>query len=103
MNGHTGRGVPYKRVETTCYGGIFMKVGTFLIGGIAGAAAVIYFNRKAKSMMFSAFNSSSTSPSTSSRNNNSQQQEKPAKMNSVMHQAVNEILSDNQEKSAGMH
>ncbi|MEW9699024.1 hypothetical protein [Paenibacillus sp. SI8] len=38
-----------------------MKIGTFLLGGIAGAAAVIYLNRKSKSMMLSAFSSSSES------------------------------------------
>ncbi len=38
-----------------------MKIGTFLLGGIAGAAAVIYLNRKSKSMLFSAFSSSSES------------------------------------------
>lgn len=38
-----------------------MKLGTFMLGGIAGAAAVIYLNRKSKSMLFSAFSSSSDS------------------------------------------
>ncbi|NOU99241.1 hypothetical protein [Paenibacillus planticolens] len=38
-----------------------MRIGTFLLGGIAGAAAVIYLNRKSKSMLFSAFSSSSES------------------------------------------
>ncbi|OCT12504.1 hypothetical protein A8709_32280 [Paenibacillus pectinilyticus] len=38
-----------------------MKLGTFMLGGIAGAAAVIYLNRKSKSMLFSAFSSSSES------------------------------------------
>ncbi|NEW06112.1 hypothetical protein GK047_08830 [Paenibacillus sp. SYP-B3998] len=38
-----------------------MKIGTFLLGGIAGAAAVIYLNRKSKSLMMSAFSSSSES------------------------------------------
>lgn len=38
-----------------------MKIGTFLLGGIAGAAAVVYLNRKSKSMLFSAFSSSSES------------------------------------------
>jgi hypothetical protein len=41
--------------------GLKMRVGTFLLGGIAGAAAVIYLNRKSKSWMLSAFNSSNTS------------------------------------------
>ncbi|RTE10488.1 hypothetical protein [Paenibacillus whitsoniae] len=38
-----------------------MKLGTFLLGGIAGAAAVVYLNRKSKSMLFSAFSSSNNS------------------------------------------
>ncbi|MDD9267606.1 hypothetical protein ACFPES_11280 [Paenibacillus sp. GCM10023248] len=38
-----------------------MKIGAFLLGGIAGAAAVVYWNRKSKSMLFSAFSSSSES------------------------------------------
>ncbi|WNR42473.1 hypothetical protein [Paenibacillus roseipurpureus] len=38
-----------------------MKLGTFMLGGIAGAAAVIYLNRKSKSMLFSAFSSSTDS------------------------------------------
>ncbi|UJF31167.1 hypothetical protein [Paenibacillus hexagrammi] len=38
-----------------------MRIGTFLLGGLAGAAAVIYLNRKSKSMMLSAFSSSSES------------------------------------------
>ncbi|MFC5448052.1 hypothetical protein [Paenibacillus aestuarii] len=38
-----------------------MKIGAFLLGGIAGAAAVIYLNRKSKNMMLSAFSSSSDS------------------------------------------
>jgi hypothetical protein len=41
--------------------GLKMRVGTFLLGGIAGAAAVIYLNRKSKSWMLSAFNSSNAS------------------------------------------
>lgn len=36
-----------------------MRIGTFLLGGIAGAAAVVYLNRKSKSMLLSAFSSSS--------------------------------------------
>ncbi|MNI25928.1 hypothetical protein D3C73_796070 [compost metagenome] len=38
-----------------------MRIGTFLLGGIAGAAAVIYLNRKSNSMLLSAFSSSSDS------------------------------------------
>ncbi|WP_028548697.1 hypothetical protein [Paenibacillus sp. UNC451MF] len=38
-----------------------MKVGTFLLGGLVGAAAVIYFNNKSKSMLFSAISSNKQS------------------------------------------
>jgi uncharacterized membrane protein len=38
-----------------------MRVGTFLLGGIAGAAAVIYLNRKTKSALLQAFTSSNDS------------------------------------------
>ena len=32
-----------------------MRMGTFLVGGLMGAAAVVYLNRTRKSMMFSSF------------------------------------------------
>jgi hypothetical protein len=96
------RGVPYTRVETTIYGGIYMRVGTFLLGGIAGAAAVIYFNRNAKSMMFSAFNSMNTSADTSWMNR-SQQQGKTGKMDSAMQPSGNETFSKAEQNIAGMH
>ncbi|MDF2961058.1 MAG: hypothetical protein K0S39_2793 [Paenibacillus sp.] len=38
-----------------------MKVGSFLFGGLVGAAAVIYLNNKSKSMLFSAFTSNNQS------------------------------------------
>ncbi|WP_282935660.1 hypothetical protein [Paenibacillus sp. RC67] len=38
-----------------------MKVGSFLLGGLVGAAAVIYFNNKSKSMLFSAISSKNQS------------------------------------------
>lgn len=38
-----------------------MKVGSFLLGGLVGAAAVIYFNNKSKSMLFSAISSNNRS------------------------------------------
>jgi hypothetical protein len=91
------RGVPYTRVETTIYGGIYMRVGTFLLGGIAGAAAVIYLNRNAKSMMFSAFNSLNTSADTSWK------QGKTGKMDSALHQSGNETFSKAEQNSAAMH
>jgi len=34
-----------------------MKFGSFLFGGLVGAAAVVYFNKKSKSMLFSALTS----------------------------------------------
>jgi uncharacterized membrane protein len=79
-----------------------MRIGTFLLGGIAGAAAVIYLNRNAKSMMFSAFNSSNTSADTSWKNR-SQQPDLTGKMDSTMFQAGNENYSKADQNSAGMH
>jgi hypothetical protein len=106
-----------------------MKVGTFLLGGIAGAAAVIYLNRKSKSMMMSAFSSSSesmgkvmdkakdtlgsksfkdsfkdaTSKSYSNTNSNSSsslnQVEKIVKEEPSLKATVNEILRDNKENT----
>jgi hypothetical protein len=38
-----------------------MRVGTFLVGGLVGAAAVIYFNSKSKAMLLSAFSSNNQS------------------------------------------
>ncbi|UQZ81956.1 hypothetical protein SK3146_01113 [Paenibacillus konkukensis] len=38
-----------------------MKIGSFLLGGLVGAAAVMYFNNKSKSMLFSAFSSNNQS------------------------------------------
>ena len=32
-----------------------MRMGTFLLGGLMGAAAVVYLNRTSRSMMFSSF------------------------------------------------
>jgi hypothetical protein len=77
-------------------------MGTFLLGGIAGAAAVIYFNRNGKSMMFSGFNSLNTSANTSWKNR-SQQQDKTGNMNTAMHQTGNENLSNAEQNSATMH
>lgn len=34
-----------------------MKLGSFLLGGLVGAAAVVYLNNKSKSMLFSALSS----------------------------------------------
>ncbi|NOU97587.1 hypothetical protein GC093_30825 [Paenibacillus sp. LMG 31456] len=34
-----------------------MKLGSFLFGGLVGAAAVVYLNNKSKSMLFSALSS----------------------------------------------
>jgi hypothetical protein len=79
-----------------------MRIGTFLLGGVAGAAAVIYFNRNAKSMMFSAFNSSNTSANTSWKNR-SQQQENTAKQDSAMQQSGNDIFPKAEENNAAMH
>jgi uncharacterized membrane protein len=107
-----------------------MRVGTFLLGGIAGAAAVVYLNRKTKSMMFKAFNSSSSSmgkmmdkakdtftntassnTSTSQANqgnqtnqtDNFEQLQKTVKGDPVLHSAVNEILAKAEGKSTTMH
>jgi hypothetical protein len=101
MNGCLARGVPYTRVETKCYGGIKMKMGTFLMGGIAGAAAVMYFNRKAKSMMFSGFSSSNASVGKSWKNQ-SKQQGKMNKQDSAMPPSGNGMYT-NEEKSMDMH
>ncbi|OXM88093.1 hypothetical protein [Paenibacillus rigui] len=38
-----------------------MKFGSFLLGGLVGAAAVVYFNNKSKSMLLSAFTSNNQS------------------------------------------
>jgi hypothetical protein len=38
-----------------------MKIGSFLLGGLVGAAAVVYFNNKSKSMLLSAFSSNNQS------------------------------------------
>ncbi|GAA4870419.1 hypothetical protein GCM10023310_57490 [Paenibacillus vulneris] len=38
-----------------------MKFGSFLLGGLVGAAAVVYFNNKSKSMLFSAISSKNQS------------------------------------------
>lgn len=38
-----------------------MKFGSFLLGGLVGAAAVVYLNNRSKSMLFSAFNSNNQS------------------------------------------
>lgn len=100
-----------------------MKLGTFMLGGIAGAAAVIYLNRKSKSMLFSAFSSSSDSmgkvvdkakdtfasksfgdsavrnfSSTSSTGLN--QVEKIVKEDPHLKATVNEILQDNKESTS---
>jgi hypothetical protein len=79
-----------------------MRIGTFMLGGIVGAAAVIYLNRNAKSMMFSAFNSSSTSADNSWKNR-SLQPDLAGKMDSNMFQAGNVNHSKAEQGSAGMH
>ncbi|TXK76563.1 hypothetical protein [Paenibacillus sp. N3.4] len=99
-----------------------MKIGTFLLGGIAGAAAVVYLNRKSKSMLFSAFSSSSesmgkvvdkardslvsksfkesTAKNTSqTSSNNLNQVEKIVKEDPQLKATVNEILQDNKENT----
>ncbi|KRE69300.1 hypothetical protein [Paenibacillus sp. Soil750] len=100
-----------------------MKLGTFMLGGIAGAAAVIYLNRKSKSMLFSAFSSPSqsmgnvmdkaketfTSKSvgestarnfSSTSTNGFNQVEKIVKEDPSLKATVNEILQDNKISSA---
>jgi hypothetical protein len=92
-----------------------MRMGTFLLGGVAGAAAVIYLNRKTKSTLLRAFISSDDSmgniagktkdtfsgkpgSETSAKNfngsNNFQQVEKIIKEDPNLHQTVNEILQE---------
>ncbi|MFD0694867.1 hypothetical protein ACFQZT_12245 [Paenibacillus sp. GCM10027628] len=100
-----------------------MKIGTFLLGGIAGAAAVIYLNRKSKSLMLSAFSSSSESMGkvmdrakdkfvsktfkdstaknfSSTSSNNLNQVEKIVKEDPHLKATVNEILQENKETAA---
>ncbi|SDN88252.1 hypothetical protein SAMN04487897_105256 [Paenibacillus sp. yr247] len=100
-----------------------MKIGTFLLGGIAGAAAVIYLNRKSKSMLFSAFSSTSESmgkvvdkakdtfvnksfgnsaakSSSNTSTNSLNQVEKIVKEDPHLKATVNEILSDNKENTS---
>jgi hypothetical protein len=95
-----------------------MRIGTFLLGGIAGAAAVIYLNRKSKSMLFSAFSSSSDSmgkmvnkakdtmtganDSTSFNTNSTKDLgdvEQIIKKDPDLQHTVNEILIDNKENT----
>lgn len=92
-----------------------MRVSTFLLGGIAGAAAVIYLNRKSKSMLFSAFSSTNDSvtnfmntsknPLASKMNMNTNsasnlnQVEKFVKEDPALKHKVNEILADNNENT----
>jgi hypothetical protein len=89
-----------------------MRVGAFLLGGIAGAAAVIYLNRITKSMIFSAFSSSNDSmgkmmnkaKNTFAGDSNNQTSKNPqkdhldqaaksAKQDPALQHNVNEILS----------
>ncbi|GFZ89502.1 hypothetical protein GCM10008018_39570 [Paenibacillus marchantiophytorum] len=102
-----------------------MKIGTFLLGGIAGAAAVVYLNRKSKSMLFSAFssssesmgkvvdkakdsfsnrtfNSTSTAPKsfTSTGANGLSQVENIVKEDPSLKSTVNEILNENRENTS---
>jgi len=44
-----------------------MKFGSFLLGGLVGAAAVVYWNNKNKSMLLSAFSSNNQSLGGSNR------------------------------------
>ncbi|MBP1988921.1 hypothetical protein [Paenibacillus eucommiae] len=98
-----------------------MRVGSFLLGGIAGVAAVFYLNRKMKTFMFSEFNSSSNSlgkmmnsnkesvsgkaASSSSApgfsaNKQSMTKEKSVKEEPDLQHVVNEILAESQESQA---
>jgi hypothetical protein len=100
-----------------------MKLGTFMLGGIAGAAAVIYLNRKSKSMLFSAFSSSSDSMGkvvdkakdtfvsksfgdsavrnfSSASSTGLNQVEKIVKEDPHLKATVNEILQDNKESTS---
>jgi hypothetical protein len=47
-------------IEIKMDGGMIVRVGAFLFGGLVGAAAVIYLNNKSKSMLLSAFSSNNT-------------------------------------------
>jgi uncharacterized membrane protein len=101
-----------------------MRIGTFLLGGIAGAAAVVYLNRKTKSMMFSAFNSSNDSmgkmmnkaqntfsnqaspaagTAQASQRDQPERSQNAGKADSFAYQSANEILNNAQEKSANTH
>lgn len=102
-----------------------MRIGTFLLGGIAGAAAVVYLNRRSKSMLLSAFSSSSESMGkvvdkakdtwsnkstggtafknfSSSGTNNLNQVEKIVKEDPGLKAAVNEILHENKENTSAI-
>lgn len=100
-----------------------MRMGTFLLGSIAGAAAVVYLNRKTNSTLFRAFTSQDasmgkmigkaansisgkTGSETSAQNfkngGSSQQAEKIMNKDVAVHQAVKEILQDSTASSSRM-
>ncbi|MEK8127433.1 hypothetical protein WMW72_05845 [Paenibacillus filicis] len=54
-----------------------MKVGTFLLGGIVGAAAAVYVTRKAKPLLFSAFSSSDAASGVWAKNGHAAKSGKP--------------------------
>lgn len=98
-----------------------MRIGAFLLGSIAGATAVIYFNRKSKSLLFSAFSSTNNSVNKIVENAKDTLSGKAAKLSPAFHnsasannlnkvekwvnedpalkQSVNEILGENKQKA----
>ncbi|MBD0380624.1 hypothetical protein [Paenibacillus sedimenti] len=102
-----------------------MRFSTFLLGGIAGAAAVIYLNRRSKSLLFSAFTSptesmgkvmnkakdtfvsknfkdSAAKSFSNSSSNNLNQVEKIVKEDPALKATVNEILQENKETTTAI-
>jgi hypothetical protein len=92
-----------------------MRMGTFLLGGIAGMAAVVYLNRKTNSTLLRAFTSKDqsvgnmigkaanafsgkTGSETSAKNfkgsGTTHQVEEIIKEDPAVHQAVNKILHE---------
>ncbi len=85
-----------------------MRMSSFLMGGIVGAAAVMYFSRNNRPMLFSAFNQAAekagrfmnASTSIASTDKNSSKSDESQIKNIVqsdpeLKDTVNEILSEN--------
>ncbi|MFE5317140.1 hypothetical protein ACFQ88_00390 [Paenibacillus sp. NPDC056579] len=80
-----------------------MKFGSFLLGGLVGAAAVIYINNKSKSMLFSAMSSNQSLGSSADRGRSNERSMDSSNQNKTkMNQTAASSLKKDEHSSSSL-